>query len=70
MVFYAVTNNYLDKVPLDRIAAWQEAFVRYMESSHANIGRAIVSQKRLDDATVEGLKMAIQDFNTTFASQG
>ena len=70
MVFYAVTNSHLDKVPLDRIAAWQESFLRYMESSHPNIGRAIASQKRLDDATVDGLKMAIQDFNATFASQG
>jgi len=70
MVFYAVTNNYLDKVPLDRIAAWQESFIRYMESSHSNIGRAILSQKRLDEATTDGLKLAIQDFNATFVSQG
>ncbi len=66
MVFFAVTNSYLDKVPLDKIEAWQDGFVRYMDASHANIGRAIATNKRLDDETVEGLKLAIQDFNTLF----
>jgi F-type H+-transporting ATPase subunit alpha len=69
MVFFAVTNNYLDKVPLDQIGAWQENFLHYMEGTHPNIGRAIASSKRLDDQTTEGLKLAIQDFNQMFLSQ-
>jgi F-type H+-transporting ATPase subunit alpha len=68
MVFYAVTNNYLDKVPQDKIKAWEEAFVRYMDASHPNIGRAIAAAKKLDDTTTEGLKLAIQDFNATFGA--
>ena len=47
MVFYAVTNNYLDKVPLDRIKAWEEEFIRYMDASHPNIGRAIAAAKKI-----------------------
>jgi F-type H+-transporting ATPase subunit alpha len=66
MVFYAVTNNYLDKVPLERIGAWQDGFLRYMETSHPNIARAIAASKRLDDATLDGLKLAIGDYNATF----
>ena len=66
MVFYAVTNNYLDKVPLDRIKAWEEEFIRYMDASHPNIGRAIAAAKKLDDTTTDGLKLAIQDFNQMF----
>jgi F-type H+-transporting ATPase subunit alpha len=68
MVFYAVTNNYLDKVPQDKVKAWEEAFVRYMDASHPNIGRAIAAAKKLDDTTTEGLKLAIQDFNATFGA--
>lgn len=68
MVFYAVTNNYLDKVPLDKIRAWEEGFLRYMDAAHPNIGRAIASAKKLDDATTEGLKLAIEDFNRTFGA--
>ncbi len=68
MVFYAVTNNYLDKVPQDKIKAWEEAFQRYMDASHPNIGRAIAAAKKLDDTTTEGLKLAIQDFNVAFGA--
>ena len=70
MVFYAVTNGHLDKVSLNRVAAWQEDFVRYMDANHANIGRAIQSQKRLDEQTAQGLELAIQDFNAMFLAEG
>jgi len=69
MVFYAVTNNYLDKVPLDRIGQWQEGFLKYMHGTHPNIGRSIGSAKKLDDETTNGLKIAIQDFNQMFLTQ-
>jgi len=68
MVFYAVTNNYLDKVPLDKIRAWEDGFLRYMDAAHPNIGRAIAAAKKLDDTTIDGLKLAIDDYNTTFGS--
>ena len=66
MVFYAVTNNYMDKVPLDRIKTWEEEFIRYMDASHPNIGRTIAAVKKIDDTTADGLKLAIQDFNQMF----
>jgi len=69
MVFYAVTNNYLDKVPLDRIGQWQDGFLKYMHGTHPNIGRSIASAKKLDDETTNGLKIAIQDFNQMFLTQ-
>ncbi|MCX7671000.1 MAG: F0F1 ATP synthase subunit alpha, partial [Anaerolineae bacterium] len=66
MVFFAVTNNYLDKVPLDKIRAWEEGFLRYMDAAHPNIGRTIAATKKLDETTIEGLKLAIEDYNKTF----
>ena len=66
MVFFAVTNNYLDKVPLDRIAEWQDGFLKYMAGTRPDIGRTIASAKKLDDDTTNGLRLAIQDFNQMF----
>ncbi len=66
MVFFAVTNNYLDKVPLERIRAWEEGFLRYMDAAHPNIGRTIATTKKLDEATIAGLRLAIEDYNKTF----
>jgi F-type H+-transporting ATPase subunit alpha len=68
MVFYAVTNSYLDKVPLDKVRAWEDGFLRYMDAAHPNIGRAIAAAKKLDDTTIDGLKLAIDDYNTTFGA--
>jgi F-type H+/Na+-transporting ATPase subunit alpha len=69
MVFYAVTNSFLDRVPIDRVAAWQDGFLKYIRSSHPNIGRTIATAKKLDDDTSNGLKIAIQDFNQMFLTQ-
>ena len=69
MAFYAVTNNYLDKVSLDRIGEWQDGFLKYMHGTHPNIGRTIASAKKLEDETTNGLKIAIQDFNQMFLTQ-
>jgi F-type H+-transporting ATPase subunit alpha len=69
MVFYAVTNNFLDRVPLDRVAEWEDAFLKYIKGSHPNIGRTIATAKKLEDDTANGLKIAIQDFNQMFLTQ-
>ena len=66
MVFFAVTNNYLDRVPLDRISDWSDRFLKYMAGTRPDIGRTIATAKKLDDDTINGLKIAIQDFNQMF----
>jgi F-type H+/Na+-transporting ATPase subunit alpha len=70
MLFYAVGNGYLDKIAIPRFQAWQDAFVSYMDSTHANLVRSIAGGNKLDEPTTQGLQMALDDFNTLFASQG
>jgi F-type H+-transporting ATPase subunit alpha len=66
MTIYAGTNGFLDKVPVSRIAEWEQAFFQYMDSSHPSIGQAIQREKRLDDTNVDGLRVALDDFNKQF----
>ncbi len=66
MAIYAGTNGYLDKVPVERISAWEEAFYSYMDANHPEIGQGILRDKKLDDASIEGLRMALTDFNNQF----
>jgi F-type H+-transporting ATPase subunit alpha len=66
MVFFAVTNGHLDTVPLARIAAWQERFLRYMDATHPMVGKTIATTKRLDEPTTKALEMAVADFNAMF----
>jgi len=66
MAIFAGTNGYLDKVPVARVAEWEQAFYQFMDSSHPSIGQSILRDKRLDDANIDGLRVALEDFNKQF----
>ena len=65
MILYAVTNGYLDNIPVDKIISVEEAFHRFMETNHPKIGKTIASEKTLSDNTEETLKKAIAEFKKT-----
>jgi F-type H+-transporting ATPase subunit alpha len=65
MILYAVTNGYLDDIPVDKMSSLEEAFHRFMETSHPDVGKAIASEKALSDKTEEALKNAITQFKQT-----
>jgi F-type H+-transporting ATPase subunit alpha len=65
MILYAVTNGYLDDIPVDKISSLEEAFLRFMEANHPGVGKAIASEKALSDKTEEALKNAITQFLPT-----
>lgn len=62
MILYAVTNGYLDDIPVDKISAVEDAFHRFMETNHPDLGKAIASEKALSDVTEEALKKAVTEF--------
>jgi F-type H+-transporting ATPase subunit alpha len=65
MMFYAVTNGFLDDVELRRVGDFEESFVRYMKDSHPGLVQTIATGARLDDDTQLALNQAIEDFKTT-----
>jgi F-type H+/Na+-transporting ATPase subunit alpha len=65
MILYAVTNGYLDNIPVDKISLAEESFLRFMESSHPDAGKAIAAEKALSGKTEEELKNAITQFLQT-----
>jgi len=65
IILYAVTNGYLDNTPVDKISSFEEAFHRFMETNHPDVGKAIASEKALSDKTEEALKNAITQFQQT-----
>jgi F-type H+-transporting ATPase subunit alpha len=66
MSIYAGTNGFLDKIPVTRIAEWEQSFAQFMDSNHPSIGQTIQRDKRLDDTNIEGLRVALDDFNKQF----
>jgi F-type H+/Na+-transporting ATPase subunit alpha len=63
---FAGTNGYADKVPLDQMRAWELDLMRYMEASHPEIGKAILSDKRITPETEKTLRDALEAFSTTW----
>ena len=61
-ILYAVTNGYLDDVPVEKIAAFEQAFHHFMETNHPELGQRIVADKEIKPETEEALKKAISKF--------
>ncbi|GAB4441359.1 MAG: F0F1 ATP synthase subunit alpha [Anaerolineae bacterium] len=66
MVLYAGTKGYIDRVEVNRVAAWEEAFLRFMDNAHPEVGRAIVETGSLSEETEAQLKAAIETFVSTW----
>ena len=62
IVIYAATHGYADNVPLEKMRQWEQDLLRYMDTSHPEIGRTIISEGRLTAETEEQLKAALDAF--------
>jgi F-type H+-transporting ATPase subunit alpha len=62
MILFAVTNDYLDDVPLEKVEAWENDFHAWMSANRPDIGRAIVADQRLTDETIAQLHEVIAAF--------
>jgi F-type H+-transporting ATPase subunit alpha len=62
MVVYAGTQGYLDDVPVNKVLAFQNAFLAYVDQSAADLRKDLAEKKELS-ADIEGrLKQALSDF--------
>jgi F-type H+-transporting ATPase subunit alpha len=66
IVIFAGTNGYADKVPVEQVKTWEAALVRFMETSHPEIGKDIAEKKRITDETQARLRQALEAFMSTW----
>lgn len=59
---FAGVNGYSDKVSPDHMRAWEVALLRYMDTSHPEIGRSIAENKRILPETETQLRQALEAF--------
>ncbi|MFC1864525.1 F0F1 ATP synthase subunit alpha [Chloroflexota bacterium] len=62
MILYAAINGYLDDIAVEKLASFETDFHRFMESSHPEIGGAIIKEKDISSDTEEALKAAVGEF--------
>ena len=62
MVVFAGTQGFLDDVPVSRVLEFQNAFLKYVDTSAADV-RATLSEKKAMDADLEAkIKATLTDF--------
>jgi F-type H+-transporting ATPase subunit alpha len=65
MILYAVTNGYLDNVPVDQVGTFQSLFVGWVHRTHPGIGQSIADSQDFSDETEQALIEALTQFKAT-----
>jgi F-type H+-transporting ATPase subunit alpha len=66
IILFAGTNGYADEFPIDKVPAWKESLLRYLETSHSELVKDIAEKKQVTEETEAGLHEAIKTFNSTW----
>ena len=69
IILYAVINGYLDDVPVEKVRAFEDDFLRFIATTHPDIGQRIAKEKAISDETEEGLRKAILEFKETLPKE-
>jgi F-type H+/Na+-transporting ATPase subunit alpha len=67
VVIFAVTNGYLDDVPVDQIRAWEQGFRDFMAAQHPDVGEEIRSRRVLSDDLTARLRAAVTAYKQLVA---
>jgi F-type H+-transporting ATPase subunit alpha len=67
MILFAVTNGYIDDVPVEKVSAFENAFYKFMLNNHPAVGNTIAADKALKPETEAELKKAIAEFKQSSA---
>jgi F-type H+-transporting ATPase subunit alpha len=63
---FAVTNGFVDDVPVERVPAFASGLLQHVKASHPELTESIESQGKIDDATDSDLRKAIEAFRQSF----
>ncbi len=69
VILYAAVNGYIDDVAVEKVSDFETSLHRFMESSHPEIGAAIIREKEIGTETEETLKAAIVEFKQSHYSE-
>jgi F-type H+-transporting ATPase subunit alpha len=66
ILLFAGTNGYIDGIPVEKVRAWKEEVLRYMETSYPEIARDVVQKRQISPETEAKLRDALSAFNLTW----
>jgi F-type H+-transporting ATPase subunit alpha len=63
---YAGTHGFADNVPLDKMRSWETSLLKFMETTHPEVGKSIVEEKRITPEIEEKLGEVLAIFMSTW----
>jgi len=66
MILFAGTRGFVDEVPIDRIAEYEKAFLKFMRETHPEIAQTIRDSKELSPETERQLGQVADEFTKSF----
>jgi F-type H+-transporting ATPase subunit alpha len=66
---WAVTNGYMDDVPLDKAGSFEAELLDHLRSRHSGIGDTIRDSGKLEEDLIQQLKSAVEDFKQSWAAR-
>ncbi|MDZ7779206.1 MAG: F0F1 ATP synthase subunit alpha [Gemmatimonadota bacterium] len=68
-VIYAVTNGFVDDLPVERMRQWEHGFHEELSAKHSDLLGEIRSGGKLTDEITEKLDAAIEKYTTAFRAE-
>jgi F-type H+-transporting ATPase subunit alpha len=65
ILIYAVTHDYADEVPVEKMREWAAGLLSFMDTVHPDVGRRIMETEVLDEETESKLQEAIAEHQTS-----
>ncbi|HCW75345.1 MAG TPA: F0F1 ATP synthase subunit alpha, partial [Candidatus Marinimicrobia bacterium] len=61
-ILFAGTRGYLDGIPLEKIQDFEKQFLDYLDASHSDLLKQIITDGKLTDAVEQGLTQSVTEF--------
>jgi F-type H+-transporting ATPase subunit alpha len=68
MVLFAGTQGFADTVPVEKMKKWETDLLRYLSTSHPELGRDIAHNTRITEETEKSLRAALAAFQATWSN--
>lgn len=66
MIIFAASNNFLEDIPVERLSKFEKEFYEFMDTHYPELGKEIKTSGKLEEATENKLRSAIDDFKNEF----
>ena len=66
LVIFAGTRGFLDKLPIDKVADWEDKFLTFMKDQKSEVRNELAEKQDLDDDLTDKIKSCIEEFGTQY----